>query len=169
MNSNYLTEEDLKKINFKKIGSNIKISKNVTIIGEENISLGSEVRIDDFTIISSREGFLKIGNNVHIGGQSYLGCAGGLEIGDSINISQGVKLYTKVNDYVCYNGDNNKFFLGKIQIENNVIIGANSVVIGKCNIREGCTIGSLSFVKTDLKKWSVYAGNPVKFIKVRKS
>ena len=47
--------------------------------------------------------------------------------------------------------------------------GKNSVVIGKCHIREGCTIGSLSFVKTDLKKWSVYAGNPVKFIKVRKS
>ena len=36
MNSEYLSNEDLNKINFKKIGSNVKISKNVTIIGEEN-------------------------------------------------------------------------------------------------------------------------------------
>ena len=169
MNSEYLLNEDLNKLNFKKIGSNVKISKNVTIIGEENISLGSHVRIDDFTIISAREGYLKIGNNVHIGGQSYLGCAGGLEIGDNINVAQGVKLYTKINDYVSFDGNINKFFLGKILIEKNVIIGANSVIIGACLIGEGCTIGSLSFVKSDLKKWSVYAGNPVKFIKVRKS
>ena len=168
MNSEFLSIDELKKLNFKKIGSGIKISRNVTIIGEENISLGSNVRIDDYTIISAKEGYLNVGNNVHIGGLSYLGCAGGLEIEDEVNVSQGVKFYTKINDYGAYNGDNDKFFLEKIKIEKKVIIGSNSVILGSIIVGEGCTIGALSFVKKDLKKWSVYGGNPIKFIKIRK-
>ena len=96
MNCEYLSKNDLKKINFKDLGQNVMISKNVTLIGASNISLGSNVRIDDYCIISSNEGHLKIGSDVHIGGQSYLGCAGGLSIGSNINIAQGVKIYTKI-------------------------------------------------------------------------
>ena len=169
MNTEYLSKNDLKKINFKSLGQNVMISKNVTLIGTNNISLGSNVRIDDYCIISSNEGYLKIGNDVHIGGQSYLGCAGDLTIGNNINIAQGVKIYTKINDYTSFDGNNNKFILGKIDIGDQVIIGSNSVLIGKCIIGEGATIGALSFVKNDLKPWSVYAGNPLKFIKDRQS
>ena len=168
MNSKFLSIYELKKLNFKKIGNGIKISRNVTIIGEENISLGSNVRIDDYTIISAKEGYLKVGDNVHVGGLSYLGCAGGLEIEDEVHVSQGVKFYTKINDYGAYNGDNDKFFLKKIKIEKKVIIGSNSVILGSIIVGQGCTIGALSFVKKDLKKWSVYGGNPIKFIKIRK-
>tara|TARA_B100000035_G_scaffold59951_1_gene48202 strand:+ start:723 stop:1232 length:510 start_codon:yes stop_codon:yes gene_type:complete len=167
MNCEYLSKNDLKKINFKDLGQNVMISKNVTLIGASNISLGSNVRIDDYCIISSNEGHLKIGSDVHIGGQSYLGCAGGLSIGSNINIAQGVKIYTKINDYTSFDGNNNKFVLGKIDICDQVIIGSNSVLIGKCTIGEGATIGALSFVKSDLKPWSVYAGNPIKLIKDR--
>ena len=99
MNFEFLSNEELKKVNFKSVGKDVKISKNVTIIGSENISLGSNVRIDDFTIISAQNGFLKIKNNVHLGGQSYLGCAGQLEIGNNVNIAQGVKIYTKIIIY----------------------------------------------------------------------
>ena len=169
MNTEYLSKNDLKKINFKSLGQNVMISKNVTLIGTNNISLGSNVRIDDYCIISSNEGYLKIGNDVHIVGQSYLGCAGDLTIGNNINIAQGVKIYTKINDYTSFDGNNNKFILGKIDIGDQVIIGSNSVLIGKCIIGEGATIGALSFVKNDLKPWSVYAGNPLKFIKDRQS
>ena len=167
MNCEYLSKNDLKKINFKSSGQNVMISKNVTLIGASNISLGSNVIIDDYCIISSNEGHLKIGNDVHIGGQSYLGCAGGLSIGSNINIAQGVKIYTKINDYTSFDGNNFKFILGKIDICDQVIIGSNSVLIGKCRIGEGTTIGALSFVKSDLKPWSVYAGNPIKLIKDR--
>ena len=65
--------------------------------------------------------------------------------------------------------DNDKYILSKIEIGDNVIIGSNCVIIGDCKIEEGCTIGALSFVKKDLKKWSVYGGNPIKFLKFRKS
>mgnify|MGYP006141840087 CR=1 FL=1 len=54
----YLTLSQLKRIGFKKIGKNCKISKSIStynLIG----SLGDNVRIDDYTIISTVMG-LKI-------------------------------------------------------------------------------------------------------------
>ena len=80
---------------------------------------------------------------------------------------QGVKIYTKINDYLFFDGNHKKFILGKIYIKDQAIIGSNSVLIGKCTIGEGATVGALSFVKSDLKPWSVYAGNPIKLIKDR--
>ena len=167
MNSEFLTKKELKKINFKKIGANIKISKNVTIIGASNISIGSNVRIDDYTIISAKEGKLKIGSNVHIGGQSYFGCGGEVQIENNINISQGVKVYSKLDNYLEHN-NKHSVLLKKVVIKDKVIIGSGTVIVGNATIDEGTTIGALSFVKKDLKSWSVYAGNPIKFIKARK-
>ena len=56
MNKDFLDANLLKKKKFKFLGNDVKISKNVTIVGEKNISLGSNVRIDDYTIISAQEG-----------------------------------------------------------------------------------------------------------------
>jgi len=166
MNNSLLSKDDLKKIGFKSIGENLKISKNITIVGPENISIGSNTRIDDYTIISAAEGNLSIGSEVHVGGQSYLGCAGGITIKNKINIAQGVKMYSKINDYLNFDGTN-KIILNPIEIQDYAIIGAGTVIIGESIIFEGSVVGSLSFVKNNLEPWSVYAGNPIKFIKKR--
>ena len=55
-----------------------------------------------------------------------------------------------------------------MSIQDNVIIGSGVVIVGETYIGEGTTIGALSFVKGNLDSWSVYAGNPIKFIKSRK-
>ena len=167
MNSKFLNLDNLKKIKFKKIGTNNKISKNITIIGEKNISIGSNVRIDDYSVISAGEGSLKIGSNVHIGAQSYLGCAGNVKIGNNVNISQGVRIYSKIDDYLKFR-KKSKTILGSVDIGNNVVIGSGTVVIGKCIIAEGATVGALSLVKSNLRKWSINGGIPSKFIKARR-
>jgi galactoside O-acetyltransferase len=51
---------------FKKIGKNVKISSKASIYGADKISIGSNVRIDDFCIISTSDEGVEIGNNVHI-------------------------------------------------------------------------------------------------------
>ena len=167
MKFNLLNDKELKRKKFNQLGKNVQISKNTTIIGAKNISIGSNVRIDDYTIISALYGKLIIGSNVHIGGQSYFGCGGKIIIGDNINISQGVRIYSKINNYNEFN-KKNQIFLKKVVIKNNVIVGSGSVIIGNVVIGEGSTIGALSFVKKNLNDWSVYAGNPLKFIKLRK-
>jgi galactoside O-acetyltransferase len=168
MNNEFLDQNKLTNLGFKSVGSDVKISKNITIIGASNITLGTNVRIDDYTIISAANGSLVVGSNVHIGGQSYFGCSGNIKIGNNVNISQGSKFYSKINKYLEFDTGKN-YTLNKITIEDNVIIGSGCVIIGECNILEGATVGALSFVKGNLNSWSIYAGNPVKFIKTRKN
>ena len=102
MNDNFLSNKELRKIKLKSFGKGVQISPNVTIIGAKNIQIGDNVRIDDYTIISAKEGYLKLASNIHIGGQCYLGCGGGIEISRNVNIAQGVKIYSKINDYIKF-------------------------------------------------------------------
>ena len=60
----FLNENQLKEFGFKKFGENIKISDKASIYNAENISIGNNVRIDDFCILSAGEGGIEIGSSV---------------------------------------------------------------------------------------------------------
>ena len=64
--------------------------------------------------------------------------------------------------------ESSKSLLRKVLIRDNVIIGSGTVIIGESEIGEGTTVGALSLVKGNLEDWSVYAGNPIKYLKPRK-
>ena len=51
MNEGYISDDDLQDLRFVSIGKNVKILKTVGIVGTENISIGNNVRIDDFAMI----------------------------------------------------------------------------------------------------------------------
>ena len=87
----FYTEKELKKLPFKHLGKNIKISKDCLITGVKNISIYNNVRIDAFTSIIANSGSLKIGSNVHIGGHCHLLCGGNLIIENKCTLSQNVK------------------------------------------------------------------------------
>ena len=168
MNDEILNKKELSKINFGRIGKKVLISTNVTIIGANNIYLGNNVRIDDYSIISAKNGKIIIGSNVHIGGQTYFGCTGTILIKNNVNIAQGCKIYSLSDDYLkIYKINKSKRIKGTVTICNDVIIGSNSVIVGKCILNDGCAVGALSFVNKDLKKNGLYAGQPVKFIRQR--
>ena len=65
----YYSEEELNNIGFKSIGTNVKLSKKSSIYGANEISLGNNVRIDDFCILSGK---IRIGNYIHIAAYSAL-------------------------------------------------------------------------------------------------
>ena len=46
-------------------------------------------------------------------------------------------------------------------------IGTGSVILPGVIINEGVAIGALSLVRTSLDAWCIYAGNPLKLIKIR--
>jgi len=50
---------------------------------------------------------------------------------------------------------------GGIIVEDDVWIGANSVILDGALIRQGCVIGACSLVKGELQEYGVYAGNPL--------
>ena len=54
----FYSREQLEKIGFKFLGNNVLISDKTSIYSPENISIGNNVRVDDFSILSAGEGTL---------------------------------------------------------------------------------------------------------------
>ena len=171
----YLTQEELNKIPFKKIGRGVKISSKASIYKPENISIGNNVRIDDFAILSASGGFITLHNHIHIGPFSYLAGKGGIEIHDFSGTSSKVSLYSANDDY---SGD---FLMGPTILEECVhtiegpiilekysAVGSGSVILPKVTLKEGSILGALSLGTKDLEPWTMYLGVPAKKIKRRK-
>jgi galactoside O-acetyltransferase len=166
----YYYENELKSFGFKSIGTNVKIAKNCLIVGMPNISIGNNVIIDSFcSIIAPNSGYLKIGSFVHVASFCHLLASEGIELKDFSGLSQGVKIYSKTDDYSGHSLTNpttpnlyKSLKKGKVIINEHVIIGAGSVILPNVEIGEGVSIGALSLVNSNLKSWTLYIGNPLK-------
>lgn len=175
LQSKYFDELDLKDFGFKSIGKNVKISSDAKIYGPENISIGNNVRIDDFTILSAINGSIKIGNNVFIARNSHLSGSLGLEMHDFSSMAANTVVYSASDDY---SGDYltaqsipQKYTAhlgGTVIIGKHVIIGSTCTVMGPSVIGEGCSLGAMTLVNKDLEPWGIYIGIPAKRLKERK-
>ena len=172
---NYLESEELRHLGFKCVGSNVKIAKNATIIGLNNISIGNNVRIDGNVVIAAHSGSLSLGNYIHIGSGCYLGCAGGIALEDFSGLSQGICIYSGTDDYSGASLTNptvpKKYLNVKyapVILEKHVIVGSGSVILPGVTIGQGSSVGALSLVTKSLDEWGVYFGAPAKKIKTRK-
>lgn len=99
---------------------------------------------------------ISIPASVKIGHSFYIGHFGGIilnansKIGDNCNISQGVT--------IGVSGQGEK--RGVPIIGNNVYIGANSVIAGKIEISDNVLIGACSLVNTNVEENAVMLGVP---------
>jgi galactoside O-acetyltransferase len=174
LQSKYLTEHDLKDFGFKSIGRDVKISTDARIYGPENISLGSNLRIDDFAILVAVNGSITVGNYVHITRNSHLSGTFGIEMRDFSSIGANTVIYTGSDDYF---GDylTNQIVPAKyttkvggpVIIGRHAIIGSACSIIGPCEIGEGCSVGAMSLIRKDLEPWGIYLGIPAKRVKER--
>jgi acetyltransferase-like isoleucine patch superfamily enzyme len=171
--SRYYTNEELKYCGFKKIGNNVMIHENVNIYGIENISIGDHVRIDPYASIIAN-GFVSIGSYVHIGSYCLLIGAEGITMENFSGLSQGVKIYTRSDDYSGEHLTNPTVperYLGikkgPVQLKKHVIVGANTVILPGVKVGEGSSVGAMSLVTKSLQSWGIYAGIPAKKIKIR--
>ena len=95
--SNYYTKIELKRLGFKKIGRNIKISKKSSIYFPKDMIIGDNSRIDDFVVISGK---VKIGKNVHLAPHTIV-CGGNKAIifKDFSGMAFGSKVIGVSDDY----------------------------------------------------------------------
>ena len=175
LKSTYLTEHDLKDFGFKSIGKNVKISSDARIYGQENISLGDYVRIDDFAILSAVNGYINIGSYIHITRNSHLSGFHGIELHDFCSMGANTIIYSATDDYSGEFLTNQvvpskytKHYGGPVIIEKHVIIGSSCTIIGPCHIGEGCSLGVSTFAQNELLPWGIYVGIPCKRLKERK-
>jgi galactoside O-acetyltransferase len=165
----YYSSLELRQLGFARVGENSAISRNCTIIGLENISLGDNVRIDGFTSIIAPEGKVRIGSHVQIGIGCVLGARGGIEIGDYSNLSGGARILSAIDDYDGRHMTNStlpaevlRVHAAPVRIGRFVPIGTGALILPGVEIPDGAAVGAMSVVPHSLKGWTIYAGNPVK-------
>ncbi|RKE24457.1 galactoside O-acetyltransferase [Paraburkholderia sp. BL23I1N1] len=173
-NPGYWTEGELMTFGFGKIGTNVRVAKNCTIIGMPNISFGDNVRIDGPTVMSASGGYIKIGSHVHIGGMAFLAGGGGIELADFSGLSQGVRIYSTSDDYsggALTNPTVPKEYLNvkiaPVHLGRHVIIGSGTVILPGCTIGDGTSVGAMSLVTKSLEPWGVYFGAPARRLRAR--
>lgn len=171
----FLTEQQLIGIGFASLGSNVFISDKASIHGASRIRIGSNVRIDDFCVLSAGEGGVEISNYIHIAVYSSLIGAGKITLSDFCNISSKVAIYSSNDDYSGEYMTNptvpNEFTNvthADVMLGKHVIIGSGSVVLPGVTLYEGAAVGALSLVTKDCDAFGVYIGSPAKKIKNRK-
>jgi dTDP-4-amino-4,6-dideoxy-D-glucose acyltransferase len=162
----YLTKEQLSEIGFKEFGENVNISDKASIYNPDLISLGSNIRIDDFCILSAGSN-IKIGNFVHIAPYTSLIGKGEILIDDFVSISGRVSLYSSTDDYMGLGMTNplipDKFrreTSGQIHLKKHVIIGAGSVIMPNVVMEIGSAVSALTLIIKNCESFTIYRGIP---------
>lgn len=171
----YIDRSTLERLGFRSLGQNALISDKASLYNCAKISLGDNVRIDDFCILSAGENGIDIGQHVHIACYSSLIGAGRIRIRDFANISSRVSIYSSSDDYSGATMTNPTIpaqwtgvIHADVEIGRHVIIGCGSVVLPGITLGEAAAIGALSLVNRDCEPFGIYAGTPARLIKERK-
>lgn len=146
-------------------GSVIYRSVRKDIVPFNVFELGKRSVIEDYSVINNAVGNLVIGNNTRVGiGNTIIGP---VTISDNVNIGQNVTISGLNHNYE----DPGKTISEQgvstmpIKIENNVWIGANSVVLPGVQIGNHSVIGAGSIITKDIPPYSVAVGNPARIVK----
>lgn len=172
MSNSFYSPDELKKLGFNSVGANVMISRKCSIYGAENMSIGNNVRIDDFCILSGK---INIGNYVHISAYVALYGRGGINIGNFCGISPRSILFSASDDF---SGESmvspmvpdylTNVNVAPIILNDYVQIGAGTIVLPGVTFGCGSVTGAMSLVLADTKDWTVNIGIPTKYYKDRK-
>ena len=135
-----------------KIGKDSKIHPTVILRQGERIEIGSHCLLNHNNVLQAGKEFgrIKIGNYVHTGANVMM-----FAFNHSID---DLEIPSKLQDY--YDAD--------INIDDDVWIGAGTVIVAGVTIGKGCVIGSNSVVTRDIPPYSIAGGVPAKVIRSRK-
>lgn len=127
--------------------------------------LGKYSVIEDYSCLNNSVGDIVIGDYCRIGLSNTV--IGPITIGNRVNISQNVVLigldhnYQDVHKGIIEQG----VTTSPINIGDDTIIGANTIVLSGITIGKHCFIGAGCLVNKDIPDYTVAVGNPVRIIK----
>ena len=117
---------------------------------------------------------IHLGSNVFIGGRAWFSSSHStILIGDNVMFGPSVHIYGGNHRYDCIGTHMNKIIKHKnhkdkdIIIENETWIGGSSIILTGVTIGKGAIIGAGSVVTKDITPYSINAGNPCRYIKMR--
>lgn len=165
METSFYTPDELQKIGFKSVGDNVLISRKTSIYAPHKISVGNNVRIDDFCILS---GDITIGNYCRIAAYCALYGSHGIIMEDYSGMAMRCVILSASDDY---SGD---YLIGPIypkectNVKGGIVtfkhysqLGAGCIVFPGVTLEEGAACGAMTLVNKDLESWTINTGIPV--------
>lgn len=173
METSFYSKEEIAGLGFKACGEHVLISRKASIYCASNISIGENVRIDDFCILS---GNITLGNYIHLAAYAALfGGEKGIQMMDFTTLSSRCVIYAITDDYFggaltnpTVPDEFRNVSGGKVTLHKHVIVGSGTCILPDVVLEEGVAVGSMSLVNKSLDAWGVYAGCPCKRIRERK-
>ena len=169
----YLDTAGIERLGLKSVGENVLISEKACIYMPEKISIGSNVRIDDFCILI---GDITLGNYIHISPfASIHGTGGGsVTMKDFTGLGSYATIYAGSDDF---NGgtltnptvpkEYCKIISSNVVMEKHCLVGIKSVLLPKAYMNEGSVLGAMSLLNIKTEPWSVYFGSPARRVNDR--
>jgi galactoside O-acetyltransferase len=162
-----MSPDEIERIGFGRVGPIVRISRFARFYGAEKISLGDEVRIDDFAILSPGDGEIVLADHVHIAAGAML--FGDVRLGSWSTLSSRVAVYAVSDDFTIDattypHGDQRTRAVTSdpVAIGDRVVIGTGSTLLPGVRIVSGTAVGAMSLVTTPIDTPGLYAGIPVR-------
>jgi len=179
---------------FQSCGSGLILGKGIIIRKPGNISLGSNIAIDDQTlldggtgadscirignncfiskgsVIQAKTGYLDIGDGCDIGAHVFIGSIGGIVLGSHVLIAGncyigGARYHLESTvTPIMHQGIYSR---GPITIGTGTWLGASVTILDGVTIGENCVIGAGSLVTKDIPNYATAVGSPARVIHIR--
>lgn len=134
------------------------------------IVIGSGSYVDAFVKIKAAGGMgdVLIGDQTFINSGCVLYVGNGITIGNNVSIAANCVLAPTNHEFssatVLHQRQGFRPSKGGIRIEDDVWIGAGTVILDGAAIGHGAVIGAQSLVRSQCEAFGVYAGNPLQLI-----
>lgn len=154
-------------------GKNLSLPHGVPFIdGHMRITVGSNVQLDGASFLSGHlleNPQLVIGNRTVVGYKTLISVQQSVRIGDDCMIAEGCMIFDNdghpLSPYRRLRKEAIRCDEVKpVVIENNVWIGARSIILKGVRIGEGAVVGAQSLVVRDVPAYSIVRGAPAKTI-----
>lgn len=154
--------------------------------GKKYLSIGHEGVIGGQFIFETEEGYVQIGDRVHIGGSTFISRSG-IIIEDDVTIAWGCTIYDHnshsiywderkndtIQEYEDYkmcgnpivNKDWSNVITKEIVIKKKAWIGLGVTILKGVTIGEGAVVGAGSVVTKDVPPYAIVGGNPAKVMR----
>jgi acetyltransferase-like isoleucine patch superfamily enzyme len=148
-----------------------RIARGVEIRTPDRLTLGAGVVIDSGVMLhcggmewSPPDGGISIGARSYIGPNSVLFGAGGIELGEAVQVSPGVVITSHQHTFERSDVDmrDQPIEFARVVIERDVWIGANATILPGVRIGAGTVVGAGAVVTADLPARVVALGVPAR-------
>jgi acetyltransferase-like isoleucine patch superfamily enzyme len=143
----------------------IRFNSRMDLFPFNKFEIGANCIIEDFATINNGVGDVFIGNNVGIGLSNVI--IGPVKLGNYVMLAQNIVISGLNHGYedITTPPRTQKVIAKQIIIEDDVWVGANSVITAGVTIGKHAVIGAGSVVTKDIPPFSVAVGNPARVIK----